>query len=349
MVFDVAEIEATNRCNARCLHCPRDAMTRPLGMMSWDTFETVADKILRLRGVRVFSFSGMGEPTLNPDLPRFIAYVSNRVSTVLTTNASMLSSAMIQRWIEAGLGHVAVSFNGHDAALYRLMSGGLELERVDKRLRTLVRLAGDRLHISANVSVTIQTRPHLAKIRDYLFDLGIRDVHFSMCHNRGGYLRDRTVCDTPLPPVGEGRCDIFASTLFVAWNGRVLACCHDLEAKGEIGDLLTEGLETIVERRGRILQEGVRFPMCKHCNDMYRFARDHTPDGRPLSEWIYLLSTNDGSETDVLLEIIRRQEAHIEELRQTIAGYERGRFIRFTRWLQDVKRELMNCLPFSRG
>ena len=45
-------------------------------------------------------------------------------------------------------------------------------------------------------------------------------------------------CRTPSPPADDFRCDIFTRTLFVAWTGEVLSCCHDLAGANVVGDFL---------------------------------------------------------------------------------------------------------------
>lgn len=42
------EIEATNLCNTRCLHCPHEAISRPSGRMAWEVFQRLADQALAL-------------------------------------------------------------------------------------------------------------------------------------------------------------------------------------------------------------------------------------------------------------------------------------------------------------
>jgi hypothetical protein len=337
----IVEIEATNRCNTHCLHCPRQAISRPLGTMSEEVFRTVADKILAEPSFEAVYFSGMGEPTLNRALPQFIAYLAPKLPTMVTTNVSTLTGERIQALVDAGLSGAIVSFGGHTAELYGLMSGGLALADADERIRELVRLGQGKLQVSANVSVTLPNRSYLAEIKSHLGDLGVGQVTFAMCHNRGGFLDDPSICRTPLPPLGEGRCDIFADTLYVAWNGQVLSCCHDLAGQGAVGDLVAEDLGAILDRKGHIEETGVRFPMCRSCNDMYRFGRDDTPDGRPLSEWIYILHASDDEQTTALMEVIRRQEVCIQELQTQVAGYESGRFIRFARWLHQIRRSVL--------
>ncbi len=330
----VVEIEASGRCNTHCLHCPRDAITRPLGLMTWDAFETISGKLLASGEFEAVAFSGMGEPTLNPLLPRFVSAFADKLAVSLTTNASTLSPERIEALLGAGLDSVYVSFSGHDAGLYERMMGGLDFDRASQRIRDLARIAAGRARVSANVSVTPLTRPHLAQIKAHLESLGIQEMLFAMCHNRGGYLGDPCICDTPLPPAGAGRCDIFADTLYLAWNGDVLACCHDLEGMGRIGNLAEEQLDTILSKKERMVGEGVRFPMCATCNDMYRFASDPTPDRRPLSEWVYTLAS--GEREDELLRVIQTQEKRIDELESRLATYERNYVVRLARWVERV-------------
>ena len=343
----LVEIEATNRCNTRCLHCPREALSRPMGTMSWDVFRSVADQFLRDGQFGAVYFSGMGEPTLNPELPRFVGHLRGQIATSLTTNASTLTLPKVGELVDAVLGQAVVSFCGDDQELYQLMSGGLSLAKADQRIRELVTRGAGKLRVSANVSVAQPNQGRLPQIRAHLEDLGVHDITFAMCHNRGGHLDDPGVCQTPLPSSGQGRCDVFADTVYVAWNGQVLSCCHDLAGQGVVGDLTSEGLEQILVRKQHIVQTGVQFPMCGRCNDMYRFERDSTPDGRPLSEWIYGLYGHPGGPHGELLDVVRRQEARIRVLEQLVGGYERGRFIRFTRWLRRVQRTLGRRLRAS--
>jgi len=317
--------------------------------MTWEIFEAIAEKILSYPEIESVDFAGMGEPTLNPLLPRFIETLSPHAPTYITTNAATLSPSQIERLLEFGLHNVIVSLSGHNASLFNLMSGGLELEKIEPQVRQLIGLGGGKIKVLGNVSVTPQTEPYIEEIKAYLNNLGIQDIFFSKCHNRGGYLVAPQICDTPMPVVENKRCDIFASTLFVAWTGEVLACCHDLEGKGRIGDLVTEDLDVILERKQKIVEDGVGFPMCENCNDMYRFSQDSTPDGAPLSEWIYSLYVGEDARTARLIEVIKQRDSYIHSLEQRNQSledenlaYRNGRVMRFLRWIKEIKRSLFS-------
>jgi hypothetical protein len=319
-------------------------MSRPLGMMSWETFCQVAEQILGQPGIEAVDFSGMGEPLLNPLLPRFLARLSPQVHTLVTTNAALLTRQRALALVEAGLGTAIISYNGHRPDLYAEAMGGLSIERADANIRELVRAAEGRTQVAANVSVTPRTRSHLPEIRARLRDLGVTQVGFSLCHGRGGHLNDPAACDTGSLPVGQERCDIFEDTLFVAWNGDVLACCHDLAGLGRLGSLVEDRLGDIVEKRRAVLERGLPFPMCKECNDTYRIARDPTPDRHPLSEWIYALYSKDETDEPGLMEVVRRQEARIRELEMLIEHIQQGKFMRFMRWVHRTRRRVGEAL-----
>ena len=336
------ELELSGRCNTHCLHCPREAISRPMGIMTPEVFQVVREQIVPAGAFEAVYLSGMGEPTLNPHLVQFVQALTPHFWVSLTTNAAALDAEKAEGLCHAGLDALYVSFSGHDAALYERMMGGLQFERANQHVREIVHAAGQEMRVHANVSVTPLTRPHLAEIKRHLQRLGVQEIVFAMCHSRAGYLDDCTICDTPMPPGGEGRCDVFRETLYVAWDGRVLACCHDLAGEGQVGDLLQEEVGTILARKRRIVEEGVRFPMCARCNDMYRFAEDPTPDRRPLSDWIYLIAQEDRHAA--LMEVVKRQEAQIERLEGQIAAYERGRLIRLAHWFSRAKRRARGLL-----
>ncbi|MBI4680858.1 MAG: radical SAM protein [Nitrospirae bacterium] len=257
------EIETTNLCNTRCLHCPHEEVTRPSGKMDWVTYQTIMDNLMTVSPIISVEYGGMGEPMLNPLIYQFIKYVSSKAKTSVTTNASALTHKNIQRLIDAGLSNLTISFNGSDKATYELMMGGLSFERAQRNLCTVVEVSrGTELRVSANVSVTRQTEKSLNRIKTYLEEIGINSISFSMAHNRAGFIKDQTICNTPMPTIDKHRCDIFGMTLFVAWTGEVLSCCHDLTGKNVLGNLMSESIDTILQRKKCVADAGVNYVIC---------------------------------------------------------------------------------------
>lgn len=54
-------IENTNACNANCIICSRDLMTRDIGFMDYELFKKVVDEGAE-RGCKSIKITGFGEP-----------------------------------------------------------------------------------------------------------------------------------------------------------------------------------------------------------------------------------------------------------------------------------------------
>lgn len=339
-----AEIEATNHCNTRCLHCPHETMSRERGRMEWSTFETIVRQIrTHVRGERFsLSFSGMGEPLLHPLLPKFIAHVSPDAFTGFACNGAALTEANVRKLQAAGLDVIYLSFNGDEPGIYEKMMGGIKFERSFSHLRRAVELArGTRLQINANVSVTKANRDRVTRIKQLLNDEGVTQITFSMCHSRGGNLRDPAVIDTPVFAEAPSSCDVIQHTLFVDWRGRAHICDHDLHDEYLLGDLVTEPLATVLARRQVLIDHGLPFKMCHDCTDLLKggFHLIQGDVGGRLPEWIYELfreSSDPLSEaTPALKWMYRIYEQH-------------GRTDRFANKLLAIEKTLQSQLAAER-
>jgi hypothetical protein len=273
-------------------------MGRPRGRMEWATFETIVRKIrAHVRGERFsLSFSGMGEPLLHPELERFIRHVSADAFTAFACNGLALTAANARRLRDAGLDLIYFSFNGDEPEVYARMMGGLSFDRVLGNLRQAIAVAnGSRLKIRANVSVTRANQDRTSRIQALLQREGVAEITFSLCHNRGGNLRDPSVCATPPMPAAQGHCAVIQHTLFVDWQGRALLCDHDLQGEYSLGNLVTEPLEIVLARRQKLIDGGVSFEMCAQCNDFLKigFHPLGHPAGGTVSDWIYELHRDD--------------------------------------------------------
>jgi hypothetical protein len=358
------EIEATSVCNTHCIHCPREALTRPAGMMKWETYETILQKINDYTGGAHISiaYSGMGEPMLNPLLYKFVEHVSPFAETSFATNGSAATSKNIQKLIDAGLDQIWFSFNGSDAEVYGKMMGGLSFTQAHRNLEAAVQLCQNtRLKVGANVSITKLTQHQLAEIQKNLNDAGVESVRFSQCHNRGGFLTDPGVCTTPKIPFPTKRCDIFTHTIFVDWRGKVLSCCHDLRGDNEIGDLTTESMDEIMGRRQTITKQGLDFKICDGCTDIYRMGDDLLPDGKALPDWVYPLYDTDETHADPadsdlmrwltkIYELEGRSDILVNKLTALNSGtkaFAQGEIERRERRIADLETEI-NAIRSSR-
>src|SRR5271165_5737017 len=65
----VMMIENTNLCNAECVMCPRELLSRKRGFMDFGLFEKIIREVSGLKRKPVTHLHGFGEPMLDKLLP----------------------------------------------------------------------------------------------------------------------------------------------------------------------------------------------------------------------------------------------------------------------------------------
>lgn len=130
-------IEVTNYCNLLCETCPRTFVTyEDPKMLVWDNFVRIVEQFPDMERAVLH---GIGEPLLNKELPRMIAYLKERDVTVLfNTNATLLDEAWSRKLIEAGLDELRVSIDGANPKTYALIRGVPLFHKVVKNLKRFV-------------------------------------------------------------------------------------------------------------------------------------------------------------------------------------------------------------------
>jgi MoaA/NifB/PqqE/SkfB family radical SAM enzyme len=109
-------IENTNCCNARCVMCPREKLTRKPGVMTFELFEKIIREVSETKRKPVVHLHGFGEPLLDESLPERIklAKAFGIKHTYLVTNASLLFPETAGKIIGSGLDSMKISFYGTD-------------------------------------------------------------------------------------------------------------------------------------------------------------------------------------------------------------------------------------------
>jgi len=133
-------IEVTNRCNSLCASCPLTydhfLPFEPKHHLTWSQFRQIVDQLPQIERAVLH---GIGEPLLNPELPRFIAHLKQRGAHVLfNTNAVLLDERRGDALCEAGLDELRVSLDAATPALYYRLRGIDKFEQIVANLRAFV-------------------------------------------------------------------------------------------------------------------------------------------------------------------------------------------------------------------
>ena len=195
-------IEVTNRCNSRCASCPltydQFVSYEPKKHLTWDNFRRIVDQFPRLERVVLH---GIGEPLLNPDLPRFIKHLKDRDACVLfNTNAILLYQEYGDALVEAGLDEIRVSIDAITPELYARLRGVNQLSRVIRNLKAFVHRHGGREHPKLSLWwVALQS--NLTQLPEFVrlaVEIGVSEVYMQRLVYFGD--GDISVNDTTMKP-----------------------------------------------------------------------------------------------------------------------------------------------------
>ncbi len=130
-------VEVTTSCNYQCIYCFRNNIIgeKLTHMMTPETFMKVVENALEA-GVEKISFSGWGEPLVNPNIIEFIRIAKEKgLRVLLNTNGYYLDKYLDDIY-RLGVDELVVSMDSDEDDLYRLLRRGGDLGRiVDALLR----------------------------------------------------------------------------------------------------------------------------------------------------------------------------------------------------------------------
>ena len=147
----VMMIENTNHCNAGCVMCPRELLSRKRGFMDLGLFEKIIREVSGLKRKPVTHLHGFGEPMLDKLLPARIrlAKAYGIKHTYIVSNASLLSRETSRKIIDAGLDKMKISFYGTDEESYNATMKRLDFKVPFRTSRTSCDQEGDEAQAPA--------------------------------------------------------------------------------------------------------------------------------------------------------------------------------------------------------
>jgi MoaA/NifB/PqqE/SkfB family radical SAM enzyme len=217
-------LEVTNRCNSLCVSCPLtyDHFLRfePKHHLSWGQFRHVVDQLPQIdRAV----LHGIGEPLLNPELPRFVAHLKQRGAHVLfNSNGLLLDERRGDALVEAGLDELRVSIDAVTPELYHRLRGIDKLPQILANLRAFVARHGGQHRPRLSLWL-VGMQENLEQLPDFVrlgAELGVPEIYLQ-----------RLVYFGTGEPIAEGTTMIPEQSLYGALEQRqaeLIAACEEL-------------------------------------------------------------------------------------------------------------------------
>jgi MoaA/NifB/PqqE/SkfB family radical SAM enzyme/ubiquinone/menaquinone biosynthesis C-methylase UbiE len=244
-------IETVLGCNLRCPECAigTGTLTRQRGMLSFDKYEIIAEKIKPF--AQHLYLHLWGEPLLNPDIMRMVRHAAGFTRTNISTNAMRLSPQLAEELVLSGVHEIIVSIDGITQETYaRYRVGG----EVTKALESLAQLAAAKKRHGAAVSLIPQfvvfahNQDEMELFRLFCADLGLT-ASFKAPYIRPGsafengnlpqYVRPRFQSVEELRQ-GMRACPPVRQDFVILLDGTVVACCHDFNARSSFGNILRQ-------------------------------------------------------------------------------------------------------------
>jgi len=285
-------IEPTTSCTLSCPECPsgRGAFTRPEGKMDFADFQGILGQI---KGDLIYlMLYFQGEPLLNPDFFHMIALArKSRIYTATSTNAQHLDDDNARKVVESGLDRLIISLDGTDQQTYENYRVGGDIEKVKDGVRNIIKwkkeLRSSRPYVIIQFLVFKANEHQIPTARELAKALGANRLELKSVQvydyqedtefipQNSKYSRYSMGPDGlwKLKKPSKNRCSRMWSGAVVSWDGRVLPCCFDKDAKHQLGHLDDHSFKEIwkgrkyTEFRKQISEHRSQIDICNNCSE----------------------------------------------------------------------------------
>jgi radical SAM protein with 4Fe4S-binding SPASM domain len=285
-------IEPTTSCNLRCPQCPSGlrSFSRPTGMLT----DTLIEAILPQVKKHVFSinFYFQGEPYLNPDFLKMVKTASlNRLYTITSTNAHYLDDERCKETIESGLDEIIISIDGVTQETYEQYRVGGKLDKVMEGASNLIRWKKklkSRTPFVIFQFVVFKTNEHqVSGVKAMARDMGADKVQIKTAQIYDVNNHENIVPDNPkysrykkdqnghwiIKNELLNQCWRMWQSCVITWDGKVVPCCFDKDAKYQLGSLKEQTFKDIwfskpyASFRENILKGRKEIDICTNCTE----------------------------------------------------------------------------------
>ncbi len=285
-------IEPTTSCNLRCPECPSGlrAFTRETGMLEEGFFKKTIDELHKELLYLIFYFQG--EPYLNPKFLEMVKYASSKkIYTATSTNAHYLNDENARKTIESGLDRLIISIDGTTQEVYQQYRVGGNLEKVLQGARNVVKWKKELKSKTPNIIfqflVVAPNEHQMEEVKQLGKSIGADEVRFKTAqiynYKKGSPLiphdekfsryKKQTDGSYQIKNKLANSCWKLWHSCVITWDGKVVPCCFDKDAKHRLGNLQKEKFadlwqgEHYYRFRRAIIKSRSEIDICKNCTE----------------------------------------------------------------------------------
>ena len=294
-------IEPTNYCNLQCPQCPTGikSLTRPKGNINFETYKKIINQASPYL-LNLFLYF-QGEPFLNNEIYKLIEYAKEKnIYTVTSTNGHFFTELNVKKIINSKLDKIIISIDGLTQEVYEQYRIGGSLQKVIKGVENLLfwkeklkskkpaieiqfLVLGTNEHQITNYKLGITNllqnsqTPKLpnsqtptiklktAQIYDY--ENGNKFIPRNNKYSRYKKIDNKYVLKKKI----KNKCWRMWNSVVITWDGNILPCCFDKDAKYSFGNINNKLLSEIIKNKKfikfgkQVLKNKKNIDICRNC------------------------------------------------------------------------------------
>ena len=217
------DIEATNRCNLKCVFCDKLPYLSPgeFGDMHYKLYRRIIDEGSD-KGLPSIKLSYRGEPLLHPRLPEMIAYARNKgiLDVYFNTNGMLLTEAKSRALINAGLNRISISVEGTDEEAFEQARIGAKFNRIKRNIESLMNLRESMGVDFPKVRMQTVALPGMG-LKEYARYWSAYCDETAAIDYKEAEERNKTLV------APEWACPQLWQRMTIEWDGRIMPCNND--------------------------------------------------------------------------------------------------------------------------
>ena len=224
-------VETTARCNLYCPMCPRETHPQPKEDMTEAVFERlVADAGSTAEHMMLI---GLGEPLLDRAIfGRIELCHRHSISTLLSTNGTLLDERNAQRLLATPLEQLTLSFDGASKETFEFYRKGADFDRVRNNFMRFARLKRERRSKMQVVVQMVRMEGNAGEVEEFVrFWSGVPGI------DQVRIKEDET--NLMRPDAGHSAADwkhpchyLWRGAVYVKHNGDIYPCCQSYMLDG---------------------------------------------------------------------------------------------------------------------
>ena len=285
-------IEPTTACNLGCPECPSGLkqFTRPTGRLDLTLHEKMIAQLKR--PVFYINYYFQGEPFLHPNFLELIKEAKrNKIYTSTSTNAHFINEKMAGDIVESGLDRLIISIDGLTQETYENYRIHGKLDKVivgtKEMVQAKLRLNSSTPHLIFQFLAVKPNEHEIPQVFELGKEMGIDEVRIKSAQlyefengnplmpENEKYSRYRKQADGTYKMKYKlgNHCWRMWSSSVLTWDGKVVPCCFDKDAKHVLGTVADNDFKTIWHHpqynafRNAVLTGRNDIEICKNCSE----------------------------------------------------------------------------------